>query len=144
LGLSPVQQGAERAVEDVEQRLADDREVILPVDGTLDLGYVRQHVRGFLADVGENAVADAVLVVVMLTGDAYRYGTPPITVRLCRPQNEQMFRVEVVDHRLEPGEPLAEDYRSVILDRITDTRGVDLRDGGTTTWAEVDLGSRVA
>ncbi|MFL6145387.1 MAG: hypothetical protein ACJ72N_26445 [Labedaea sp.] len=124
---------------EAEQRSVTDRHLTLPSNGALDLGYVREHVREFLADVDENAVADAVLVVVMLTGDAYRHGIPPVTVRLCRPADRHLLRVEVDDHRREPEEPPAEDYRSVILDRITDSRGVNQRDDGTTAWAEVVL-----
>jgi hypothetical protein len=117
----------------------NDADVTLPIDGALDLGHVRQHVREFLSGVPENAVADAVLVVVMLTGDACRHGDPPITVRLRRVAAERRLRVEVNDQRRDPEEPVGEDYRSVILDRITDTRGVRHRDDGTTTWAEVTL-----
>jgi hypothetical protein len=125
-------------VDDGAPQADAERDITLPIDGALDLGYVRQHVREFLSGVPENAVADAVLVVVMLTGDACRHGDPPITVRLRRVAGEARLRVEVDDQRRDPEEPAA-DYRSVILDRITDTRGVKHRDDGTTTWAEVAL-----
>ena len=116
-----------------------EQDITLSIDGALDLGYVRQHVRDFLSGIAEPAVADAVLVVVMLTGDACRRGNPPITVRLQRLTDDARLRVEVVDNLRVPADPPAEDYRSVILDRITDSRGVDMHDDGTTTWAEVAL-----
>ena len=111
-------------------------DVTLPIDGAAELGYVRQHVREFLAGVGENAVADAVLVVVMLAGDACRSSHAPITVRLRR--LGPRLRVEIAHRGVKRGQP-PEDYRAVVLDRITDIRGIEHRDGGTTTWAEVIL-----
>jgi hypothetical protein len=111
-------------------------DVTLPIDGAADLGYVRQHVREFLAGVGDYAVADAVLVVVMLAGDACRSSRSPITVRLRRLGSR--LRVEVAHHGVKRRRP-TEEYRAVVLDRITDIRGIEHRDGGTTTWAEVVL-----
>jgi hypothetical protein len=131
--------GSGERVNDVQRQPAVNGDITLSVDSALDLGQVRQHVRDFLSGVAEPTVADAVLAVVMLTGDACRRGDSPVTVRLQRLSDEARLRVEVADRSREPADPPAEDYRSVILDRITDKRGVELRDDGTTTWAEVAL-----
>ncbi|WP_410968799.1 hypothetical protein, partial [Salmonella sp. SAL4444] len=76
---------------------AGDPVIALLIEGALDLGRVRQHVRLFLAGVEEPAVADAVLVTVMLAGDAYRFGDPPVTLRLRLLDSGARLRIEV-DH----------------------------------------------
>jgi hypothetical protein len=124
-------------VDHVQQKAGTDRGVPLPINGALDLGYVREHVRAFLSGVEEPLVADAVLVAVMLAGDACRYGIPPVTLRLRRAADGAALRIEVDDQR--NGAPdLPDDYRTGILDRISNARGLE-NNGGTTTWAEVAL-----
>jgi hypothetical protein len=111
----------------------------LVLDGRPDLERIRDDVRAYLADVEDDAAADAVLVVVMLAGDAWRHGTPPVTVRIRRSTDSTRLRVEVDDHRpAQRGEQPA-DYRVNLLDRMTTKRGVEHAGGTTTNWAEIPL-----
>ena len=116
-----------------------DPVIALVIEGALDLGRVRQRVRMFLAGVQEPAVADAVLVTVMLAGDAYRFGEPPVTLRLRLLDSGASLRIEI-DHDPARTTGTPPSSRTGILDRITSARGVDHRDGHTITWAEVPLG----
>jgi hypothetical protein len=104
-----------------------------------DLQHLHQDVRAFLADVTEGVIADTSLVVVMLVGDAHRYGAPPVTLRMRRDVDGQCLRVEVEDHRAPGADPTPEDYRTSLLDRMTAARGVRNSDGVFTTWAEIAL-----
>jgi hypothetical protein len=75
----------------------------------------------------------------MLTGDAVRHGTPPVTLRLRRGSDRGCLRVEVEDHRPMGADPIPENYRVSLLDRMTAARGIASDDGTTTTWAEIPL-----
>jgi hypothetical protein len=121
-----------------ESPAGGDPVISLLIEGALDLGRVRQHVRLFLAGVAEPAVADAVLVTVMLAGDAYRFGEPPVTLRLRLLDSGASLRIEV-DHDPARSTGTPAGSRAGILDRITSARGVDRGDGHTITWAEIPL-----
>jgi hypothetical protein len=110
-----------------------------PITGAPDLVQLRQEVLTFLAGVQEHIVTDAVLVTIMLAGDAFRYGKPPVTLRLQHFTDRRCLRVEVDDHRRKPSERTADDYRANILDRIASARGMEQSDGVTTSWAEISL-----
>lgn len=123
----------------------EDQFISLLIEGALDLGRVRQHVRLFLAGVEETVVADAVLVTVMLASDAYRYGDPPLTLRLrlAADGSDRVLHIEV-DHQPDRTVAAAADSRAGILDRITRARGVCGSDDRTTEWAEIPLPSVIA
>jgi hypothetical protein len=104
-----------------------------------DLQHLHQDVRAFLADMTESVVADTSLVVVMLVGDAHRYGSPPVTLRMRRDASGNTLRVEVEDRREAEADPSPEDYRTSLLDRMTTARGVEKSDGLIITWAEIAL-----
>jgi hypothetical protein len=110
-----------------------------PITGAPDLVQLRQEVLAFLADVQEHIVTDAVLVTIMLAGDAFRYGTPPVILRLQHFTDRRCLRVEVDDHRRLPSDRVAVGYRASILDRIASARGMEQSDGVTTSWAEISL-----
>src|SRR2546421_5645990 len=86
------------------------------IAGGPDLQNLHHDVREVLADVRESVVADVALVVVMLVGDAHRYGAPPVTLRLRRDPEGSWLRVEVEDHRKAGADPTPEDYRTNLLD----------------------------
>jgi hypothetical protein len=104
-----------------------------------DLQHLHQDVRAFLADMTETVIADTALVVVMLVGDAHRYGAPPVTLRMRREAGGSSLRVEVEDRRTAGSDPTPEDYRISLLDRMTTARGVEKSDGLIITWAEIAL-----
>lgn len=107
------------------------------VDGAPDLVNIHKDVRLALRGIREYSVADAALVVVMLAGDACRYGKPPVALRILR--SPSCLRIEIDDHRGPASAPASEDYRARLLERMTRARGVDREDGLTTTWAEIEL-----
>jgi hypothetical protein len=107
-----------------------------------DLQNLHQDVRAFLADMTDGVIADTALVVVMLVGDAHRYGAPPVTLRMRRDPSGSHLRVEVEDRRASGADPTPEDYRTSLLDRMTIARGVDKSEGLITTWAEIALTHR--
>jgi hypothetical protein len=109
------------------------------IEGAPDLVNIHKEVRVFLAGISEHAVADAALVVVMLAGDACRYGTPPVILRVRRSVDGSSLRIEVEDHRAAKAAPTPQDYRIRLLDRMTRARGVERHDGVTTTWVEIGL-----
>ncbi|HET9141502.1 hypothetical protein [Actinophytocola sp.] len=117
---------------------ADDPVIALLIEGALDLGRVRQHVRLFLAGVEEPAVADAVLVTVMLAGDAYRFGDPPITLRLRLLDSGARLRIEI-DHDPANRSGSRMGSRTRILNRITTARGQERQGAHMITWAELPL-----
>ncbi|HEU5472903.1 MAG TPA: hypothetical protein VFV67_19845 [Actinophytocola sp.] len=121
-------------------RPSGDQAISLLIEGALDLGRVRQHVRLFLSGVGEPVVADVVLVTVMLASDSFRYGDPPITLRLqfLIGTGESRLRIEV-DHHQDRALDTQVDSRTGILDRITSARGENRHDDRTTVWAEIPL-----
>jgi len=121
------------------RRKDDDRVLELQIEAGPDLVHLHRDVLVFLSDIHEHAVTDAALVVVMLTGDAFRYGAPPVTLRLRRSPDDLSLRVEVDDHRKAGAGPIPEDYRVNLLDRMTTTRGFGSDNGTTTTWAEIPL-----
>jgi hypothetical protein len=109
------------------------------IDNVSDLVNLHQEVRVALCGTKGHVIADAALVVVMLGGDACRYGKPPVTMRMLRSPDRGHLRIEVDDHRPDTAEPTPEDYRSRLLERMTDARGVDRQAGVTTTWVEIRL-----
>jgi hypothetical protein len=113
-----------------------------PITGAPDLVHLRQEVLTFLSGVEENIVTDAVLVTIMLAGDAFRYGKPPVTLRLHHLADRGCLRVEVDDHRSAPSDRVPDGYRANILDRIASTRGTEQSNGITTSWAEISLRDR--
>ncbi len=113
-----------------------------PITGAPDLVHLRQEVLTFLSGVEDYIVTDAVLVTIMLAGDAFRYGRPPVTLRLRHLTDRGCLRVEVEDHRPTSWERVADGYRASILDRIASTRGMEQSDGLTTSWAEISLRDR--
>jgi hypothetical protein len=128
-------------VNDVAQqsRVDTDRVLERRIEGAPDLVHLHQDVRDFLSDVHDHAITDAALVVVMLTGDAVRHGTPPVTLRLRCGPDRGCLRVEVDDHRPLGAGHGAANYRISLLDRMTTARGVASANGTTTTWAEIPL-----
>jgi hypothetical protein len=121
-------------------RLISDYSVVLPIAGTPDLVQLPQEARGFLAGLDEHLVVNAVLVAVMLGGDAFRYGRPPVTLRLQRLPSDHCLWIEVEDCR--PLSPNARPfgYRARLLDRLACRCGLEPSDrGGTRTWAEIGL-----
>lgn len=135
----PVQQRAERALDDVRKQSTTDRVIEQPIGGAPDLVRLREQVLAFLSGVEENIVTDAVLVTIMLAGDAFRYGRPPVVLRLRHLRDRDRLRVEVEDRRRVPSERVPDSYRAGILDRIASTRGTKQADGITTSWAEIRL-----
>jgi hypothetical protein len=112
-----------------------------PVTGAPDLVHLRQEVLTFLSGVEENIVTDAVLVTIMLAGDAFRYGEPPVTLRLWHLADRRALRVEVDYHLAGDAQSVPDGYRASILDRIASSRGTAQADGTTTSWAEISLRS---
>ena len=111
---------------------------LLPT-GAPDLVHLREEVLTFLSGVEEHIVTDAVLVTIMLAGDAFRYGEPPVSLRLRHLVDRGCLRVEVDDHRSLPSRHATDGYRASILDRIASSRGMEQADGVTTCWAEISL-----
>jgi hypothetical protein len=108
-----------------------------PIEGAPDMLHLRQEVLEFLADVDENIVSDAVLVTIMLAGDAFRCGVRPVTLRLARSADDRL-RVEVEDHQQDRPDP-PDGYRMSLIDRLASARGIEHGDGTTTFWAEIAL-----
>jgi hypothetical protein len=129
-------------VEHTEPRATPDLVLERQITDAPDLQHLHQDVRAFLADMTESVIADTSLVVVMLVGDAHRYGAPPVTLRMRRDADGSSLRVEVEDHRAAGAEPTPEDYRTNLLDRMTAARGVKDSDGLFVTWAEIALTHR--
>jgi hypothetical protein len=124
----------------LDDRTITDHGVVLPMTGTPDLVQLPQEARGFLTGLNKYLVADAVLLAVMLGGDAFRYGRPPVSVRLQRLADARCLRIEVEDRR--PWSPNARPfgYRARLLDRLAHRRGLEPSErGGTRTWAEINL-----
>ena len=127
-------------MEELAQQPRLDTDVLeQQIEAGPDLVHLHRDVLLFLSDIHEHAVTDAALVVVMLTGDAFRYGAPPVTLRLRRSPDAKSLRVEVDDHRPRDADPIPEDYRINLLDRMTTSRGAESGHGITTTWAEIPL-----
>jgi hypothetical protein len=122
-----------------QPRMDADRVLEQQIEAGPDLVHLHRDVLTFLSDIHEHAVTDAALVVVMLTGDAFRYGAPPVTLRLKRSPDDRSLRVEVDDHRSAGADAIPEDYRVNLLDRMTTARGAESDHGITTTWAEIPL-----
>lgn len=123
---------------DLEDHEGRDRVISQPIDGAPDMVHLRQEVLEFLSDVDENIVSDAVLVAIMLAGDAFRFGVRPVTLRLRR-QDDSRLRVEVEDHRQGPAEPTSDGYRMSLIDRLASARGIERGEGTITFWAEIAL-----
>jgi hypothetical protein len=139
MSCEPVQQRAESALDNVVERPGADHVIEQAITGAPDLVQLRQEVLTFLAGVEEYIVTDAVLVTIMLAGDAFRYGKPPVTLRLHHLTDRGCLRVEVEDHRRLPSKRVADGYRASILDRIASARGMEQSDGITMSWAEISL-----
>jgi hypothetical protein len=112
-----------------------------PITGAPDLVHLRQEVLTFLSGVEEFIVTDAVLVTIMLAGDAFRYGEPPVTLRLRHLADRRSLRVEVDFHMSADSKSAPDGYRASILDRIASSRGTEQSNGITTSWAEISLRS---
>ncbi len=90
--------------------------------------------RSFLSGLDELVSGTAILVAVMLAGDAFRYGTPPVSLRLRLVADGCCLRVEVEDH----GWARPYGYRAGFLDRIASRQGLARTDDGMTMiWAEI-------
>jgi hypothetical protein len=139
LSCEPVQQRAESALNYAVEHFGADHVIEQSITGAPDLVQLRQEVLTFLAGVQEHIVTDAVLVTIMLAGDAFRYGKPPVTLRLRHLTDRRCLRVEVEDHRRLPSARVADGYRASILDRIASARGMEQYDGITMSWAEISL-----
>jgi hypothetical protein len=110
------------------------------VDGTPDLVCVHPALRTFLAGLDEHVVVDVVLLAALLAGGAFRYGTPPVTVRVeLRPPGRRV-RLEVDDHRRYSTRARPFGYRVRLLSRVAHHCGLGPSDqGGTRAWAEITV-----
>lgn len=124
---------------DLDHQPDSDLVVALPATGSPDLVCLPRAVRDFLAGLDGHRVAEAMLVATVLVGDAFRYGRPPVSLRLERTVGT-CLRIEVEDHR--PLSPNARPfgYRARLLDGLGCRQGLGLSDaGGTRAWAEMSL-----
>ncbi|MFF7680646.1 ATP-binding protein [Actinacidiphila glaucinigra] len=111
------------------------------------LGPLRREVRRALdrSAVPEHAAEEAVLVVSELVTNAVTHGTSPAELRLVLGRESHGLRVEVTD----AGPALCGDREGVppdehgrglpIVAALASDRGVSVRPGGTTCWADLPL-----
>src|SRR5438094_579260 len=70
------------ATTDVQQRPNSDLVLVQPIEGSPNLVRLPPAVRSFLFGVERAMSAETILVAVVLVGEAFRYGTPPVWLRL--------------------------------------------------------------
>lgn len=111
-----------------------------------DLAGVRQWTAEVLADLTDDEITDAKLVVSELVSNAYQHGEHPLHLRLRRTRN--LIRVEVTD--LSPRLPVVgrssvrvtRGRGMVLVDRLTRRWGVVRHAVGKTVWAVLSRQSR--
>jgi hypothetical protein len=81
-------------VTDLDYWSGGDRVFAVSITGTPDLVHLPRAVRDFLSGVNQRLAVDALLVVAVLGGDAFRYGEPPVTLRLGHGSEVQYLRIE--------------------------------------------------
>lgn len=108
-----------------------------PIEVAEDLAHFHRDIRPDLPGIDGYVVAEAILVAVMLAGDAVRNGAPSVLLRV-RPLGDNRVRVEVTCRRPSRTGPPAHRGRGRLLDQVSERRGVsESTDGRTTIWADL-------
>lgn len=122
-------------------KLQSDAEDVVAqsIEAAADLVRFRTDMRRFLSGVHEDVVAEAILVAVMLAGDAVRDGAEAVQLRLRRLADRRRLRLEMTYLQPQALRLPPHGYRARILDQLSDARGIS-RDGDLTTiWFEFAL-----
>jgi hypothetical protein len=115
-----------------------DFDLIQSVSGTPDVVHLSEEVRLFLTGFDELMAAVTKLVAVLLASDAFRYGQPPVRLRMKLIADGAYLRLEVEDHGSVQSNPRPYGYRANLLDWVASRRGVKQATNGTTTvWVEI-------
>jgi hypothetical protein len=121
-------------VSDARHQPASDYALVQRIDGGPDLVHLHQGVRIFLSEIDSLVAAEVILVAVLLVSDAFRYGVPPVILRLQFVADRSCLRIEVDDRRPFASCSRPRGYRARLLDRL------ELSGKGTRTWVEIAVG----
>ncbi|WP_447002644.1 SpoIIE family protein phosphatase [Saccharothrix isguenensis] len=115
------------------------------------LTEVRTWTREFLADLDEDVVGDAELIVTELLTNAYEHAVGPRALRLHRSSAEPVVRIEVDDATphglLQPGTSSLSPFRGrglLLIDTISTRWGVENHRSHKTVWADIPAGAAPA
>src|SRR2546423_13585405 len=120
--------------------MADLRERVLVqrVDGGPDLVHLGGGgVRLFLSHIDELVAADTILAAALLAGEAFRYGRPPVILRLRFVGDGSFVRVEVDDQQPFWADTRPHGCRGGLLGRLDGKGGLRPAGDGTRTWVEI-------
>ncbi|MDQ2588414.1 hypothetical protein CKY47_31565 [Saccharothrix yanglingensis] len=130
-------------------REQDDHHDEFPLaDDTPPLAEVRTWTRAVLADLHQDVVEDAELVVTELVTNAYEHAHGPRALRLRRPFAQPVVRVEVDDTTPRtpphPGTSSLGPFRGrglLMIETISSRWGVETHESHKTVWADIPVGA---
>jgi anti-sigma regulatory factor (Ser/Thr protein kinase) len=112
------------------------------------LTELRSWLRGLLADEPHQLLIDVELVVTELVTNAYEHAGQPLAVRISRPVDRPVLRIEVDDGAPDlpprPGASTRGGFRGrglLMVDGISRTWGVDRGNDRKTLWVEIPVKS---
>jgi hypothetical protein len=116
-----------------------ERILVQHVEGGPDLVCLHRSVHSFLCQIDDLVVAEAILVTVVLVGDAFRYGVPPVILGLRFLADRCRLRIIVDDQQpFSPGSRPRRDRGGGLLDRLASDRGLGpTGNGGTRAWVDL-------